>query len=304
MSVPAMHIATVAEAVFGAIQNNRTPIVTTYEINLEIIRAHFAHSHLSGKKNIKKSLSNSADFNKVVRLLEQKLGLLPDRDFSSGVYRIHDTPDGSPEELCCAVDPFCYLSHLSALEWRGFTNRRPAHLILTTPDAASWRRLATQKVAHDLEFLPAEENWSVALRLPRYRLPVKVRGRATRVHVSKFHAPGVLMRSPNARISAIGQTFVETLLEPAECGGMPHVVEIWLDHAEQYLDEIIAAVNRTDSPLAKVRAGYLIEERLGKSDPRIQEWTRFAQRGGSRKLDPSKPYRPKYSEKWQLSINF
>ena len=80
-------------------------------------------------------------------------------------------------------------------------------------------------------------------------------------------------------------------------------LEIWDYHAEIYLQEIIAAVNDYASSIVKVRAGYILTERMGLSDSRIEAWKRFAQRGGSRKLDPSRPYAPTFSEAWMLSLN-
>ncbi len=52
-----------------------------------------------------------------------------------------------------------------------------------------------------------------------------------------------------------------------------------------------------------MRAGYILDERLNIKNDRIEAWTKYAQRGGSRKLDPSSDYIPEWSEKWCISIN-
>ena len=66
---------------------------------------------------------------------------------------------------------------------------------------------------------------------------------------------------------------------------------------------IIDDAERHGSAIDKVRLGFLLTEVCHLSDPRIEGWTRHAQRGGSRKLDPQAEYDPRYSEKWMLSIN-
>lgn len=37
------------------------------------------------------------------------------------------------EEVVCSVDPFCYVSHLSAMEYHGLTNRMPTLLFISSP---------------------------------------------------------------------------------------------------------------------------------------------------------------------------
>ena len=90
---------------------------------------------------------------------------------------------------------------------------------------------------------------------------------------------------------------------PELCGGMKHVIDIWKTNAEDHVEKIISAFEKEESKIAHVRAGYIIDEILKVKDERIEAWQRYAQRGSSRLLDPSKPYGPPWSEKWMLSLN-
>ena len=74
-------------------------------------------------------------------------------------------------------------------------------------------------------------------------------------------------------------------------------------HAVRHLDAIVEAVDAGSEKILQVRAGYLLEEAIGISDPRIDVWARSAQRGSSRKLDSAAPYANRFSERWMLSIN-
>jgi flavin-binding protein dodecin len=84
---------------------------------------------------------------------------------------------------------------------------------------------------------------------------------------------------------------------------MGHVLDVWDRAAEPWTNEIIEAVDGAESKIDKVRAGYILEERLEIDDARVRAWKAFAQRGGSRKLDPEAPYAPAFSETWMISLN-
>jgi len=93
------------------------------------------------------------------------------------------------------------------------------------------------------------------------------------------------------------------LSNPELCGGMAHVIDVWKESAKTYLDEIIQAIDKSPKSIIKCRAGYIIEQILNIKDCKVSKWSEFAQRGGSRVLDPNSPYAPEFSEKWMISIN-
>jgi len=87
---------------------------------------------------------------------------------------------------------------------------------------------------------------------------------------------------------------------------MAHVIDVWEEHiaamTRQNISELMSLLQEAP-PIVKVRAGYILEERLGMSVEGIEELSKSAQRGGSRILDPQKPFAPTFSEKWMLSLN-
>ena len=81
------------------------------------------------------------------------------------------------------------------------------------------------------------------------------------------------------------------------------MLNVWKKHAGKYLKEIISTIDECDTKIVRIRAGYVLDELLGNNHPSIDKWLKVAQRGGSRLLDPEKPYTPSYSEKWMISLN-
>lgn len=237
--------------------------------------------------------------NAISRLVERRF-LVSDVDFGSGVWRVvQSARSGSAEEVACIADPFAYVSHLSAMQRYGLTERSPGALHLTTPARAVWNRLRDEKVGRELAGVPEGERPS----LSKPGFSDTIRRRPVLVHETRHPAAPVSVRGESARVTSIGRTFADMLSEPGLCGGVRHVLDIWERDAEQWAPEIIGEVDRVHSQIVKVRAGYLLSEVLGVEDPRIDGWRRFAQRGGSRKLDPDGPYAPRFSDAWMISLN-
>ena len=69
------------------------------------------------------------------------------------------------------------------------------------------------------------------------------------------------------------------------------------------LDRLVGYAERFDQLILYQRAGFVIET-LGLRHPRLDAWKKDkVVRGGSRVLDPDRPYAPTFSEAWGLSLN-
>jgi hypothetical protein len=280
------------------IERSGRPVTTPYEL-FRAIRFIYADGR---GLYLRKTEPDLADYVRLRKNLMDCGVLASDPDYGRRAFRILDNPDLPADDICCLVDPFCYISHLSAMQRYGLTNRRPEALHLSRPAARILGDLAIAAMLADQGTnlpMPADK----AVRLHAVRHPPRVRKRKVQLFQTARPGQSIANRSGFSRIATIGQTFLDTLDNPDLCGGMVEVLEIWTAHAGIYVDDIVAAVDRHESGIVKIRAGYILDEMLGISDERIQAWRRFAQRGGSRLLDPAKVYAPRYSEKWMISLN-
>lgn len=226
-----------------------------------------------------------------------------DKDFKpSSVYHLFGRIKPKATEIACAVDPFAYISHLSAMGYHGLTDRFSKILYLTTPPNAEWRAQAKDRMNKDLR---ERSNAYQATKLPRLRRLDVDRIEGTRVELMRRSSRGAFktIKSPHIRVATVGRTFLEMLREPEHCGGIQHVVDTYKDYAARYLPLITEELERHGTAIEKVRAGYLLDEVCHLQPPTMTAWIKHAQRGGSRMLDPNGEYAPYYSEKWKLSIN-
>lgn len=290
--------------------------MTEYELFLAASELHFAGEYEGKKIRVTQNPPDRTRYRNIVAQLLADKSLRPDPDFHPQtddgwleltrrsyqtyvvVFRVSEVPEGNAEDISAIVDPFCYISHLSAMHRYSLTNRIPEALNLSTPKRWSLRR--DQKIAVDYDGHDAD-NYIAPLK--KITLPTVLRERHIALHKTVRSPVVKKIRGGFGRIAAVGEVFVQMLDRPELCGGMRHVIDVWADNSVIYFEDIIRAVDSSEEAIIKVRAGYLLDELLGFSDPRVSSWTRFAQRGGSRKLDPSVDYVSKFSEKWMLSLN-
>jgi len=285
----------IPQRIADTLKHEGKPVLTAWDL-FRLMRC----SHLDAGREI----PPPHDLEGIRFMLEQAGTIRPDPDYSAH-YRVTAVPDRPADDIVCLIDRFCHISHLSAMQRWGLTDRQPHALMITRPDDAGVRRMASSIMDGDAAEMP----WAYRPHAPAgpFRLnnvvhPGHVRQRPVRLHRSRHASGSVRDRGSFARVAAIGQTFLDTLRQPGLCGGMAHVLDVWDEHATGYLTDIIAAVD-TATPIVKCRAGHIIEERLCVDDPRVAAWRRHARRGGSRVLSPDRPYAPKWSETWMISLN-
>lgn len=291
-----------AGAVLAEFKQGRRAVATLYTLFqvLRVIVATGDRKALFLRPNV-----SPTDYLRRVRAnLISSHGVEPDPDYRRNVYKIVALGESTAEEVCALVNPFGYVSHLSAMQRWGLTDRRPQALHLSMPPASAAGPLIEEQMRADygrpFDDLPRDQK----VKLQFIQPPPTVRGRAISVFHTKRLGRWVQVNGEHVRLATNGQTFLDMLEAPQLCGGTAHVLDVWRKHARGFADEIIDAVDQFGGPIHKVRAGYIFDELLGLGeDPRVRNWVRYAQRGGSRVLDPSKAFTPNYSEKWMLSIN-
>ena len=216
------------------------------------------------------------------------------------LYKLVGHPALSAQQIICKLNPYCYLSHLSAMEWHHLTDRIPHSLHIIACSSREFRKLSLTQA--ELDFPDSPKLPYVPYKYHTVKEPILDK-RIEEHRRKQFINPVPIDDSGGVRVASIGQTFLDMLKEPDYCGGISHVLEVFEDQAEQYLAVILKTVEREGNSIDKVRMGYVLQERLGLSSPVIESWKAFAQRGSSRVLVAGQPYQNIYSEAWSLSLN-
>ena len=231
----------------------------------------------------------------------QRGGLMERVPGTRGVYRITapfaQTYGTDEVEVLSEINPYAVISHYSALVFHGLTWDQPQLITATSgrdwpvppiplgTDAAEWKGLSR----------PAGPTPSRVMRIPvRWRRPLV--SSAIGIDV---HAP----RGVPLRYTSLERTLVETLQDPASSGGIMNVLRAWSRAVDRVdVDRVVAYTAAANIAVLRLRVGYVLEE-LGLSHPVLEAWAASAGRGGSNRLVGSEPLAPRYSSRWNLSLN-
>jgi predicted transcriptional regulator of viral defense system len=200
-------------------------------------------------------------------------------------------------EALFELNPYCVLSHASALVFHGLTEQLPKQITATMSRDKTGDLLPLDTEPSDWEgvALPPARTPTTALGTPL----VWIRTMPARFFGFSSYQPAGF----SIRVTTLERTLIDALQMPEACGGIDNVLMAW-GFAKENLDlnRLIGYVDRLDIALLKQRAGFLLEE-LGLSHERFEIWSRHSHRGGSSKLDGAAPFAPQFSERWNLSLN-
>lgn len=283
---------------------HESSVVTSYQLAAHLFEIYRAQTYAGQRVRVQKPRPEANDLRRVKEGLIRNGILAEHKEIGAGVYRYLARPHFGGEQIVCGVDPFAYVSHLSAMAHFGLTNHLPQTLFATTWDAPTWRRKALEQM--ESRFAAATQDYLASGLPPLRRISLSSLG-PDRRHINFCVSAGagsyVVVKERAFRVSSIGRTFLDMVRRPDLCGGMSHVMDVFEEHAKRYSSLIIDELNRHGAPIDYVRTGYFLEELCGVKDSRMDEWVKHAQRGGSRKLDPLGPYEPVFSPKWCISLN-
>jgi predicted transcriptional regulator of viral defense system len=279
------------------------PVFTRYQLG-SVLHGLYAKKSYEGEviEGLKQEVGEFSEFKKSLKELEARGILRPFPGLGQSAYSLLARKEIAPEEVACTVDPFCYLSHLSAMVHHGLTNRIPAKLFVSSPKATDWKKHAEAQMLKDLgDDLEAyrENGMPLLTRIKMEKLGKTQIHRFDATHLGAYKN----VRDKTLRISTMGRTFLDMLRNPELCGGIHHVLEVYEESAKTYQRLIVDEIDRHGAPINKVRAGYILSEKLQIQDEVVESWVKFAQRGGSRKLDAAGEYIAEWSDKWCLSLN-
>lgn len=218
------------------------------------------------------------------------------------VFNITGKKNYETGDVVCAIDPFAYTSHLSAMSYHGLTDRIPNTLFASTPNSAEWTKFALQRMKKDLN--DDLENYLECHmpKMTRYKI-TKIGKMPISIYSSTHLGAFKTIKGRSLRVSTIGRTFLDMVREPRLCGGMAHVIDVYKQHGKQYKVFIIDELERHGKDIEKARVGYLLESVAKVTDEVLNRWAQRVQRGSSRKLDPNHEFEPHYSERWCISLN-
>lgn len=288
-------------------------VITQEKLSEQIFLLFMSKSYKGQRISlIRKEYATHEDFNLYINRVERagiltkagenKKSYLPQYSgHLSNIYFIKGKPEYSASEAICAVYPYGYISKINAMAWYGITDRIPKVIRYTTCTPSEWKAnsLADLDVGPSVPF--DREHF-----FPKYPKNTDVFGESLIVSVEKNYVSPAEIRNSPLRVSPIGKTFIDMLRSPDECGGIDHVLDVYLENAERYFPAILKELKHERSRKIDIsRTGFVLQKIVGITHPQLSEWQKESQktRGSSKVLVPGEPFSSIYDEDWSLSLN-
>ena len=284
-------------------------VISKEKIALQIYKFYLDKSYKGERiQQIRKEYAAPKDYENNIHKL-QRSGVLSPIDaeynhFSTNqlqeCYVIKGKREYTPQETLCALYPYGYISHLSAMEWYGLTDKIPVDIYFTTCSPSDWRHRATEDI--DIEDAHLFDPKSFAAKYPRN---IKLDGRQIVISSETHYVEPLEVSESPLRVSAIGKTFIDMLRDPQKSGGEEHVLEVFLEHGKKYSSLIITALEKYGRKIDRARTGFVLDKMLGIKSSKL-EFLRLESsktRGSSKVLSPNRPFASEYDEDWSLSLN-
>ncbi|MFP3927250.1 type IV toxin-antitoxin system AbiEi family antitoxin domain-containing protein [Pseudomonas sp. W5-36] len=288
-------------------------VITQKKLSEQIFLLFMSKSYKDRKISlIRKKYASNDDFNLYINRVE-KAGILTRIDENkkkvithysenlSSVYFIKGKPEYSATEAVCAVYPYGYISKLNAMAWYGLTDRIPKVIRFTACSLSEWKN----KSLSDLNVGPAIP-FDREYFIPTYPKHTNMFGEELIISVEKDYVNPSEIRNSPLRVSPIGKTFIDMLRTPDECGGIDHVLDVYIEYAEKYFPAILKELKHDRTRKMDIaRTGFVLQKVVGISHPQLNEWQQESKktRGSSKVLVPGTPFSAIYDEDWSLSLN-
>ena len=132
----------IADIVKELLIDRQAPIISALDLQAMLLGIYAGIHPGSHQSRTRKQNPSESDISRAIQRLENARVVRRDPDFKGTHYQVFDVLEQSAEVVCCLVDPFIWVSHLSAMQLQGLTDRNPAALVLTRPDSQTWRQTA------------------------------------------------------------------------------------------------------------------------------------------------------------------
>ncbi|MCO7036034.1 hypothetical protein NAG83_05900 [Pseudomonas carnis] len=284
-------------------------VITKEKIALQIFKFYLDKSYKGERiQQIRKQYAAPKDYENNIHKLQRSGVLSPiEAEYSPFLtsqlqecYVIKGKREYTPQETLCALYPYGYISHLSAMEWHGLTDKIPVDIYFTTCSPVDWRHRAAEQVDIDDIHLFDLRNFTA-----KYPRNIKLDGRPVVIGSETHYVDPLEVNGSPLRVSTIGKTFIDMLRDPSKSGGEEHVLEIFLEHGKKYSPLIISALEKYGRKIDRARTGFVLDKMVGIKSSKLEvlRLESSKTRGSSKVLSPNRPFASEYDEDWSLSLN-